>query len=114
MSKKYLGKDLILGAQLKTKEVEVPEWGGSLLISESSLATMQEISDLRTEDKSASEISAFWFVLHVVDEDGERVFSKDDIPALLGKSSEVLQRVTREIIDFSSPPKVDNGKEDSG
>lgn len=97
---KYLGKNEILGAQLRTKEVPVPEWGGVLLIQEQSVATAMIVAGF-PGDMPADEKTARWFILHVVDKDGKRLFDADDIPDLLEKSFDVINSVVSEVIAFS-------------
>jgi hypothetical protein len=104
MSKKYLGRTAILGTPLRTKEIEVPEWGGALLIVEQSIATAMIIAGF-PNDMPDDEKTARWFILHVVDKDGNLLFSADDIPALVEKSFDVLNDVVSEIIAFSSAKK---------
>lgn len=100
MPEKYLGKTAILGAKLRTKEVDVPEWGGMLLIREPSALAAAMIADL-PDDTPHQNRTAWWFVLCVVDKDGERQFTGDDIPALVELSWSVLSDVVSEILDFS-------------
>jgi len=100
MPKKYLGKDQILGAKLRTKEIDVPAWGGTLLIREPSALAASLIANL--PDETSSEVrSAWWFVVCVVDKDGEQEFTGDDIPALVEQSWSVLSDVVSDILDFS-------------
>lgn len=94
-----LTKDQILTAQdLKTEVVEVPEWGGTVRVSEMSgqdyaafveTAFPGEDADKGQAKHFASTLVAFC----VVDEAGERIFSVSDIDALARKSKTALERV---------------------
>lgn len=95
-----LSKDAILGAEdLKSEEVEVPEWGGSVLVRG---LTGRERDDYETSlmvqrgGQMVSDIAnarAKLVARCVVDDDGQRVFDNDDIGALGGKSGAALARV---------------------
>lgn len=100
MSSKYLSKAAILGTQLRTKTIEVPEWDGKLRIQEPSSLVAALIANLPPETPSATK-SAWWFVSCVVDQKGKQIFNGDDIPDLVEKSWSVLSDVVSEILDFS-------------
>lgn len=99
-NKKYLGRTAILGTPLRTKEVDVPAWSGKLLIREPSALAAAMIADL-PDNTPHQNRTAWWFVLCVVDGDGERIFTGDDIPALVERSWSVLSDIVSEILDFS-------------
>ncbi len=111
MPKKYLGREAILGAPLKTREVEVPEWGGAVRIAEPSVRTSGVIANLPS-DRSAEMAQAWWFILHVVDENDSPVFSESDIDTLLEKSFDAVHRVVSQIIDFTEK-KADKSEDGS-
>jgi hypothetical protein len=100
MSKKYLDRNAILGTPLRTKEINVPAWGGKLLIREPSALAAALVANMPPETP-AEERSAWWFVLCVVDENGKQIFGGDDIPALVEQSWSVLSDIVSEILDFS-------------
>ena len=92
-AKRLLGRDEILGAQdLKTVEVEVPEWGGVVLVR-----GLTGVERDALEEESAKvglkNLRARYAARCIVDENGERVFSDEDIEALGKKSAPALHRV---------------------
>lgn len=96
----YLTKELILQAQdIQREEVQVPEWGGVVLVC--GLNGKQrdglEASMIEGKGKNANvnltNLRAKLAARSIVDEDGKRVFSDEDIPALALKSALALNRV---------------------
>lgn len=87
---------------LSTREMTVPEWGGTILLQELSL---QEIEDVRTrarEHAAGGEIDDTFFSIHLV----AATMADPDISVeqagLLGqKSNSVLQRVLMEVLDIN-------------
>lgn len=98
---KILSKDDILEANdLVTKTVEVPEWGGSVMVRsmngtdrdafESTLVTVDD-KGVRTPD--LANMRAKLVAMTVVDESGNRMFDEKDIGMLARKSAAALERV---------------------
>lgn len=96
-----LGRNQILDAKdLKTEEVEVPEWGGSVLIRsltgeqrdeyETSMFTMKKDG---SPSANMANVRARLAMLCIVNEDGEQMFNKNDIKLLGRKSAVALERV---------------------
>lgn len=104
----YLDRDAILNApDLDVKEVEVPEWGGTVLIKplsgrerdayeQSNLKQTSKGSRLNLENARARLVS-----LCVVDEQGNKLFTKDDVKQLGKKSAAALDRVVEVARDAS-------------
>lgn len=95
-----LTREAILNAaDLVTEDVEVPEWGGTVrvrgLTGSERDAFEQSIMEQRGRDVALNlrNIRAKLVALSVVDEQGRRVFSDDDVKALGQKSAVALQRV---------------------
>ncbi len=99
----YLTRDEILAAKdIQTEEVDVPEWGGSLLVRgltgvdrdeyETSLVDLDKSTEAkivaRTENMRAKLASR-----GIVDESGDRLFTVSDIEALGQKSAIALDRI---------------------
>ena len=100
MSGNLLTKEQILGAQdIQTEIVEVPEWGGAVIVRGMSGKERDsfEASMIKGKGKSANvnleNLRAKLVSKCVVDEAGKRLFSDDDIPALASKSAAALNRV---------------------
>jgi len=96
----YLGRDAILkAAELRTEDVPVPEWGGSVLVRElrgrerdeweASLAVQRgkqmvpDVANMRAKLAART----------IVDSDGEPVFTQQDVAALGELSAAALDRV---------------------
>ncbi len=97
---KLLGRDEILQAKdLKTERVSVPEWGGDVLVRSMTGAERDafEASILEKRgsdyDVNMRNLRAKLAAWTIVDEEGSRLFSEDDIKALSEKSAGALQRV---------------------
>jgi hypothetical protein len=96
----YLGRDAILkAAALKTEDVPVPEWGGSVLVRElrgrerdeweASLAVQRG----RQMVPDVANMRAKLAARTIVDADGEPLFTQQDVAALGELSAAALDRV---------------------
>ncbi|KVW30728.1 hypothetical protein WL48_30555 [Burkholderia ubonensis] len=89
-----LNREQILGAlDLKTESVDVPEWGGAVLVSVMGGATRDALMDQVANPQKASRFQAVMVAATVVGEDGKPLFTADDVDALTGKNPEVMARV---------------------
>lgn len=98
-----LTKEEILGAlDIETRRVEVPEWGGAVLVRGLSGAERDRFEDesLERRGKKATDvranlanIRARLVALTLVDGDGKLLFTAGDIKALGNKSASALARV---------------------
>lgn len=96
----FLSRDEILGARdLKVVEVDVPEWGGVVLVS---MMTGRDRDAFEAEtvtrrgkqvDVNMKDMRARLVARTVVDESGARLFSDGDVEALAAKSSAALNRL---------------------
>ena len=96
-----LTREQILKAQeLKTKTVNVPEWGGEIILRQLSsldrfsfldeLEKIKETKDGRDKDLSASALFVVWTA---VDKKGNRIFHDSDVDALTASNPQVIQRL---------------------
>lgn len=96
-----LSKEQILEASdLKAQPVEVPEWGGTVLVRsmtgadrdafEASMVTVHPDGSRTPEMRN---LRAKLVALTLVDEAGNRLFDVADIPRLAAKSAAALERV---------------------
>jgi hypothetical protein len=96
--------DILKAEDLETREVDVPEWGGSVLLRaldgtgrdawEASRTAQRTNLDGTVEIAAdLSNIRAKLVVQSIVDEDGKRVFTDRDVAALGKKSALVLDRL---------------------
>lgn len=95
-----LGRDQILAAQdLTTRDIEVPEWGGTVRIRMLSAAERDKFEASTVVMKRGQQrmnvenLRARLASMCIVNENGELAFSPPDIPLLGQKSSAALQRV---------------------
>jgi len=89
-------KAILAAVDLKKEEIEVPEWGGSVLISTMSAAARDafEASIAKVGGGiSTQNIRAKLAVACIVGEDGQPLFTEADLVALGKKSCAALDRV---------------------
>lgn len=95
-----LGRNQILAApDIKTERVEVPEWGGEVLVRglngaerDAFEASIVEQRGKKTEFNLRN-VRARFVALCCVDEAGQRLFAEGDVQALGRKSARALSRV---------------------
>lgn len=89
-----LNRDSILNAlDLQREAVEVPEWGGSVIITELSAADRLKFGAAMGGEEDQQVFVAKALIWFIVDEGGDRVFTETDAEILAGKSLPVLQRL---------------------
>ncbi len=97
-----LSKEAILAAQdLETQDIEVPQWGGvvrvRVMTGADREAFYQSIQDLDPKSK-VRRISMLLIALCAVDEEGNRLFTEEDVETLARKSSKAIERVAKAIV----------------
>lgn len=95
-----LNKDQILKIDdLPKIEVEVPEWGGTVLITMMSGEARMQYENFfvsQGDSMQATEnLTAKLIALTLVDENGKRIFSDEDIPLINKKSAKALATIFR-------------------
>lgn len=91
-----LTKDQILQADDKrTQEVEVPEWGGRVIVKTLSGDERDQFEDsiMRGDKRDFKGIRSKLVALSAVDENGERLFTFEEAKLLGEKSARALDRV---------------------
>jgi len=92
-----LSRDGILAAaDIKTQEIDVPEWGGTVFIKGMSGAERDqfEASNRRSDgEQNLTNVRARFLVRCIVNENGTRIFADQDAAALGKKSSSALTRL---------------------
>ncbi|API58861.1 hypothetical protein BSL82_05670 [Tardibacter chloracetimidivorans] len=110
-----LTRNAILSADdLPTKDVPVPEWGGTVRVR-SLMARDRDAIDAALHDarKDNSDeplnLRAMYAAAGIVDEKGVQLFSLDDVEALGAKSGAALDRVYSAITELNriGPGEVD-------
>ena len=96
----HLSRDAILAAKsLRTEEVDVPEWGGTVLVRELSGRERDEweaslaVQRGKTMVPDVANIRAKLAARTIVGDDGEPVFTQQDVAALGELSAAALDRV---------------------
>lgn len=94
-----LTRDQILSITDKAlKEIEVPEWGGSVFIRGMTIEDMEYCQKLDEDNQSLERM----IVRFVSDDQGNALFTEDDIPAMKKKSIQAFKRIVTEIKNFNS------------
>lgn len=90
-----LTKEAILGAvDLETKDVDVPEWGGTVRVAMMSGKARDEFFGRQGEDKVPySQFAARVLVATIVGDDGKPLFDAADVDALRAKSQTAMDKV---------------------
>lgn len=96
--------DILSLTDLRTRQVEVPQWGKTLTIREMGLddgvkfaALLRTRGDGKSVNLTAEDIAAV-VARGVIDENGERLFSDADIPKLALKNQKALLLLYTEIV----------------
>ena len=116
---KYLSRAVILETQdYKTDEVEVPEWGGVVLVRELTAAQVQRLGfGMATPDGEVDPTKDQALMTRIVSwgvigDNGERLFSEKDIEKLGEKSYAVIQRISAVIMGLSNLAPEEEGEEE--
>lgn len=80
------------------KEVEVPEWGGSVCLRGMTIEDVEYFKTLEDDSESLEKM----IIRFVSDEQGTPLFSEKDTPALKKKSIQAFNRIVNEIKTFNS------------
>jgi hypothetical protein len=92
-----LSRDAILAASdIQTKEVDVPEWGGSVFIKGMTGAERDNFEAANQDGSGGQKLTnlrARFLVRCIVNENGTKIFSDQDAAALGKKSSAAINRL---------------------
>lgn len=100
MSTLILGKGALANSALKREAVDVPEWGGAIILRELSA---REQSDLTMRRKALTEdtdinagvaLMVRYIAYAWINEDGTHVLGEDDMDALLDQPVSVLKAIS--------------------
>lgn len=100
-------EQILLVTDKATKQIEVPEWGGSVFIRGMTIDDADYVASIKDDNQIGLKI----IVRMVVDENGKQLFTDKDIPALKKKSIRAITRVVRQITDFSSLDTAEGNSE---
>lgn len=94
MGNKYLNKESILSCpDLTTQAVDVPEWGGQVLIQSMTAAQRESFENSLSGENKFEGLRAKLVIASVVNESGVCVFTQDDAAALMAKSAAAIDRI---------------------
>lgn len=107
-----LSKDQILSADdLPIRAVNVPQWGGEVLLKTLNGSEREELERLVNEFKTRGKLAggkavrAVAAALSIVDENGNRIFQDTDIESLAKKSGAALDLLLDEILEHNAMTK---------
>lgn len=117
-TKRALTREEILGsADRKTEEVEVPEWGGTVTVSELTAADRDrfdafvlKVREAGEEDESRLRIRTLLVVLCASDAQGNRLFSNDDVEIVSRRSFRAVNRLYQVAARLSGLTKEEREK----
>lgn len=106
-----LNKESILAANdLTTETVNVPEWQGEIKIRSWTGAEREQfeksVNVIDGKVKSSDVLSRI-AVLSICDDDGKRIFTDADIPALSKKSAAALERIADKAVKLNGLTESD-------
>ena len=93
--------------------IPVPEWGGEdaeIRIRSMSAGELVKFTNLKGENAKQGMVRAL--VMCAVDEDGERIFTTDDVAWLMDKNISVLHRIQDAILELNGMRKAAESDED--
>ena len=103
MPKKFLNRaDILAVNDCKTKDVPVDLWGGSVRIKVMNGLERDQFEKYLGGEHGASSFVTKLLSLTLVDEEGEHMFTHEDMEGLAKKNGVVLQKLSKEILDFNS------------
>lgn len=103
----FLSRDDILAVPLRTLEVEVPEWGGTVLIREMTAAEVQENGRYllkpngKPDFSKAVQVPTRMCARQIVDENGERLFGDADISLLMERHGAAISNIAKAVRELS-------------
>lgn len=103
MTKKVLTnpRDILNIQNIKPVEVEVPEWGCTVLVGSLSGVNREKWEQERRKEPPPTTIRAMLVAFTVVNQNGELLFTEKDIDALNKKDWRALDRISEAAIAFN-------------
>ncbi len=98
---KYLSVESILSAEdFQYADVEIPEWGGTVRVRSLSGGQRSVITQ-KVQARETDDLEELLVVMACVNEDGNRIFTNQDIPALKKKSNAAISRIAKKVMEVS-------------
>lgn len=96
-----LSRDQILKAEDRKKVVvSIPEWGGDVLLMEMSAKDRDEIENsinLHSGKIDYRDLKVRYAAYSIIGEDGEKLFTSEDVDALSQKSGKALDKIFKQV-----------------
>lgn len=86
---------------IPTQDVEVPEWGGTVRVRAMSFSERAELIRRKQAGENHDATGAWLVAQLVVDEQGGKLFTEDDVVALSGKQWRAVDRVVTAILEVN-------------
>jgi len=99
-----LSKEDILKQPLKTEEVEIPEWGGTVRVRELTAKERLELSSSSDGAEGPAKVKTYLSLtvsMGLVDNKGNRLFNGEEMNALLDSSALVIDQLYNVIARLS-------------
>lgn len=97
-------QDILNSIDIDYTTVDVPKWGGPVRLKALSIAEQISYSKYTTESKDTDQKHIYkLLVMSIVDDNGNPLFTMDDIEALAKKSSESVLKVFFAANDLNNP-----------
>lgn len=116
---KYLSRDDVLNVpDVQVEEVDVPEWGGTVLVREMTTAEVENMSvrassrDGKLSVEGITGMRAQVVGWCLVDENGSPLLDKEDIEELNKRSNKVIDRLFTKIMSLTGIDAPGLGMED--
>ena len=89
------------------KEIEVPEWKGTVFIRGMSIEDVEYCQALGDDAETLEKM----VIRFVCDSEGISLFSEEDVPALKKKSIQAFRRIVQEVTAFNSLDAAEKNSE---
>lgn len=100
-----LSRDDVLGAgELRTRDVDCPEWGGTIRVREMTGAERDEFEQIALRVQEGMKVKDYRALLAswcAIDEEGNQLFKPGDVQKLSGMSSRPLDRIMDVVTELS-------------
>jgi len=107
-------RDQILAANdLKTATVEVSEWEVTIPVRELTAAERERVFDLHAKNAGVEAV-CHTIVAGARDENGDKLFTEDDVLALSEKSDSALTQLYSKIMELSGVHMSEDGESEAG
>jgi hypothetical protein len=111
--RKYLSAEDIFGAEdIKTVEVEVPEWGGIVRLRMMSGEEAAQFSRMVEKDKGNANLKVL--AMCAVNEAGDLLFTEEDVERLKKKSLAAIARLAKEAMRINGVSPGDAAEAKNG